>query len=71
MTPRALLTVIGATAIAFAIAIGNTAGFAADGATTPNVIALNSAASSGTHLAHPLAMHSDQTASEANCNIAL
>jgi hypothetical protein len=30
MTPRALLTVIGATAIGFAIAIGSVAGFAAD-----------------------------------------
>jgi hypothetical protein len=29
MTPRALLTVIGATAIGFAIAIGSVAGFAA------------------------------------------
>jgi hypothetical protein len=33
MTPRALLTVIGATAIGFAIAIGSVAGFAADTAT--------------------------------------
>lgn len=43
MTPRALLTVIGATAIGFAIAIGSVAGFAADTSTPSSAADSNQA----------------------------
>jgi hypothetical protein len=84
MTPRALLTTIGATAIGFAIAIGSVAGFSADGTTTTSATAQQTVvaaqrvqrmtyAAPGTHLAPALAFDiSDGTAlATRDCAIAL
>jgi hypothetical protein len=85
MTPRALLTAIGATAIGFAIAIGGAAGFAS-GALTPSTTVTASAdsapeqtmrsvayATPGTDLAHLMGtgVAHRLVSSENDCPIAL